>query len=136
MIKTLLRYSTHFALLLVLAPIDQIQAADTTSLSTLYWCSKRTGNELQLKPGPDCDPLIETKQEAEGGGGAGMANPPAKVTNLENAVGNFLKEYRELLNCCANDVSSFDDISKLEDQATVLIGQAVTSLPPAAFLAV
>ncbi|MBA2251658.1 MAG: hypothetical protein H0W13_02960 [Nitrospirales bacterium] len=136
MLKTLLRYSIKFVfLLIVLAPTDQIRAADTTSLSTLYWCAQRTGNELQPKPGPDCEPLVEARKEAADGDGAGKANPPAKVTNLEHAVGNFLKEYRQLLNCCASDVSSFDDISRLEDQATVLIGQAVTSLPPPALLA-
>lgn len=134
--NTLLRYSTQFVLpLIVLTPIDLIHAADTTSLSTLYWCAKRAGNELQLRPGPDCEPLVEANKEAEVVDGAGNAHAPIKITNLETAVGHFLKEYRELLNCCANDVSSFDDISKLEDQATVLIGQAVTSLPPAALLA-
>lgn len=137
MIHTLLRYRAPFAFLLIaLIPINQIQAADTTSLSTLYWCAQRTGNELQLKPGRDCEPLIETKKEAAEGDGAEKTNPPVKVANLEYAVGSFLKEYREFLNCCANDVSNLDDISTLEDQASVLIGQAVTSLTPAAFLAV
>jgi len=137
MVKTLLRYSAKFVLLLiVLSPIAQIQAADTTSLSALYWCAKRTGHELQLKPGPDCEPLVATKKETEVEDGPDKANPPVKGTNLEKAVSNFLKDYREFLNCCASDLSSFDDISKLEDQATVLIGQVVASLPPAAFLAV
>ena len=121
-------------LLMMLVPI-QTEAAETTSLSTLYWCAKRTGNELQLKPGADCEPLLETKKEGADAGGASKANPPVKVAKLEKAVSRFLTEYREFLNCCANDPSSLNDIVKLEDQASALIGQAVTTLPPAAFFA-
>jgi len=131
--NTLIAYGTPSIFLLIMLSLIQSEAAETTSLSTLYWCAKRTGNELQLKPGPDCEPLLEIKKEGADGDGTSKANSPVKVTNLENAVSSFLKEYREFLNCCANDPSSLNDLSQLEDQASALIGQAVTSLPPAAF---
>ena len=120
---------------LLLIPIDDLGAAETTSLSTLYWCAARAGNQLQLNSGPGCEPLIEAKQNSGRDDGTNDAKAPTNIGNLENAVSAFLRDYRALLDCCANDVSSTDDISKLEERASSLIADAVDHLSPAAFLA-
>jgi hypothetical protein len=120
---------------LLLIPVDDLGAAETTSLSTLYWCATRTGNQLQLKSGPGCEPLVEAKQNSGRDDGTSDPKAPTNIANLEAAVSAFLRDYRALLDCCANDVSSIDDISKLEDHASSLIADAVGQLPPAAFLA-
>lgn len=118
----------------MLIPAPSTHAAETTSLSTLYWCMNRTGNQFQLKAAPDCEPLVESTKSTSREDADDSARITPTIANLETAVSAFLGEYQGLLRCCANDVSSIEDVTRLEAQASALIANAVGKLSPAAFL--
>ncbi|HJU04459.1 MAG TPA: hypothetical protein VJ692_04850 [Nitrospiraceae bacterium] len=116
-----------------IAPPQSAIGADTTSLSALYWCAHRSGNELRLKPGPGCEPLVEKEEKERKSSKATRSFD--KTGNLERDVEMFLQQYRRLLACCAQEVESIEDAVALEEQASALIQEATTRLSPAAFLA-
>ena len=119
--------------LLLIAP--HAHAADTTSLSSLYWCPSRTGDELQLTAAPGCEPLIDEKKDADSPDRSAKTKPRPRIDDLETAVGAFLRDYRDFLRCCAQDSMQVDEVTDLEDRASDLLKEGVARIGPAAFLA-
>jgi hypothetical protein len=118
------RISLGFALVSMLfAP--HIEAAQTAPVTTLYWCPGRAGNEIQVKPGPDCTPLIEKKQDDQDK--TRSVREPIKTENLEGEVAAFLQRYRQFLACCTSDpaTTSLEDVEELRGQASHILEQVL-----------
>jgi hypothetical protein len=109
-------------------------AADTGNLSTLFWCPERPGNELQIKPGPGCQPLVEEKKDDQKEEKKRAKKtekspqmPSIQPDQIEAAVDAYLKDYRNFLACCAAAPDP-DRIDELEERASTLIKQTATHL--------
>ncbi len=104
----------------------QAEAAQTAPVTTLYWCPGQAGNEIQVKPGPGCTPLVQEKK-AGAQDESKAVREPIKTENLEREVTAFLQRYRQFLACCANDpgMTSLDDIEELRGQASHLLNQVL-----------
>lgn len=106
---------------------------ETRALTDLYWCPERVGKEVQLASGQGCQRLIENERPTASG--KSNARTSIKLDNIENAVGSFLLRYREFLACCAANLESDDQIKELETEASDLLRQTVSQIPPAFFFA-
>lgn len=119
------------ALLLAVLPglsATETGAVETKALTTLFWCPLKPGNELQVKPDPGCDPLVEEEKKPD------EKKPikkrevtPVKPENVEVTVSMFLKDYRNFLACCAQD-PDFDQLEELEARASALIKETMKNM--------
>jgi hypothetical protein len=106
-------------------------------VTTLFWCPSRSGNELQVKPGPGCHPLVEEKKaekphdERDGKTAKTIQEfPRIKTDQIESAVTGYLKEYRDFLACCAA-APDIEAAAELEERASDLIRQTASQLSAA-----
>jgi hypothetical protein len=113
---------------MVLSPAPVSIAAETASVATLFWCPGRSGNELQVKPGPGCHLLVEEKKDDETDEKAATNTdrqrevPTIGSDQIESAVSSYLKEYRNFLACCAA-APDMDEAAQLEERASDLLRQ-------------
>jgi len=92
----------------------------------IYWCPNRTPDQQYSKtPAPGCSPLVDeadkqraAERETQGEKKAGT---PVKIQNIQSDVSKFIQQYRQFLDCCANDVDSLAEVEKLHDQAFELL---------------
>jgi hypothetical protein len=101
-------------------------AAQTAPVTALYWCPGKAGNEIQVKPGPGCTPLVQEKKESAKGEPK-AEREPIKTEQLESEVTAFLHRYRQFLACCASDPAStsVEDLDELRDQASHILEQVL-----------
>lgn len=123
------------ALLATLSAISLNVMASGSSLaaSLIYWCADRKGDQqYSAKPGPGCVPLVEKKGKAgdehERSSPVEGASRDFKVENLQRDVSQFLKTYREFLECCKTDLSELGQIEKLAEEVGDLLASTQTQL--------
>ena len=103
-----------------------VEAAQTAPVTALYWCPGKAGNEIQVKPGPGCTPLVQEKKEGTKDDPE-AAREPIKTEKLESEVTAFLQRYRQFLACCTSDPSttSLEDLDELRGQASHILEQVL-----------
>lgn len=123
-VATQIRISVGFALASLLL-VAHVKAAQTAPITTLYWCPGQAGNEIQVKPGPGCTPLVEKKQESQGE--PKTERDPIKIEKLEGEVTEFLQRYRQFLACCASNPGtiSLEDLDELRAQSSHILEQVL-----------
>jgi hypothetical protein len=133
-VQTPLHYKTARwlgALLLACLPgflSSEADAAETTALTTLYWCPNQPGKELQVKSDPGCQSLVEAEKKPDDKKPSKPREPISiKPEQVETSVSKFLKEYRDFLTCCAND-PTFEQLDELEERASALIKETVKNM--------
>jgi len=96
-----------------------------SAASTIYWCPDRQSDQqYSSKPGPGCVPLVEKKEEAESqqeGRSSEREPREYKIDNLRSDVSQFLKRYREFLECCKTDLSELQQIEELGEDISELL---------------
>ncbi len=118
---------------LVLAGAGVAPFLQEPAQATLYLCTGKTGDIIQLQPGPDCKPLVDPKaeQQAEADKKPAKPRPDIGVTpdNIEASVASFLKRYREFMSCCSTDPAMTKGIDvdyaagEILKRANKLVGQ-------------
>jgi len=95
--------------------------------SALYWCPQRTPDQqYSAAPGPGCTPLAEKPDKP-----LESTRTPQKeirVENLQTEISNFLRDYRQFIDCCSTDIDSLKDLKELEERANQLLLTAQTVL--------
>jgi len=98
-----------------------------SAASALYWCPQRTPDQqYSATPGPGCTPLAEKPDKP-----AQDARTPQKeikAENLQTEISNFLRDYRQFIDCCSTDIASLNDLKELEERANHLLLTAQTVL--------
>ena len=107
---------------LVPITVEHVSAA-----SALYWCPHRSPDQqYSAAPGPGCTPLAEKPDKpAEG---AGTPQQEIRAENLQTEISNFLRDYRQFIDCCSTDIDSLKDLKELEERANHLLLTAQTVL--------
>ena len=111
----------------------EIFAADTAVVGSLFWCPQRPGHELQAKPAPGCQPLVEEmSDDAREGNKPKVPRefPGLGTDQIEHAVTTYLQEYRNFLASWAAS-PNLDEAAQLEARASDLIRQAAGHLSAA-----
>ena len=113
---------------LVLAGAGVAPFLQDSAQATMYLCPGKTGDIIQLQPGPGCKPLVDPKaeQKAEADKKPAKPRPDIGVTpdNIEASVASFLKRYREFMSCCSTDPAMIKDIDDLDYEAGEILKQA------------
>ena len=113
---------------LVLAGAGVAPFLQDSAQATMYLCPGKTGDIIQLQPGPGCKPLVDPKaeQKAEADKKPAKPKPDIGVTpdNIEASVASFLKRYREFMSCCSTDPAMIKDIDDLAYEAGEILKQA------------
>jgi len=93
----------------------------------LYWCPNRPADQqYTAAPEPGCAPLVDKKDASSAKSGTPF--PKIKVEHIQPEAAAFLKDYRQYVNCCANDTDSLDELGELENRATAILDSAQTGL--------
>ncbi|MGH7232409.1 MAG: hypothetical protein ACREJU_13785 [Nitrospiraceae bacterium] len=90
----------------------------------VYWCPNKTPDQqIAATPDTDCSPLVEKEsgEKENAPDGETKARKPVQIQNLQSEASEFLSEYRQFLECCANDVNSIDDLKNLQEQASAIL---------------
>lgn len=97
------------------------------AVSALYWCPQRPADQqYSAAPGPGCTPLAEKPDKPAGG--VHVPRKEIKAENLQTEISNFLRDYRQFLDCCSTDIASLKDLKVLEERANHLLLTAQTVL--------
>ncbi len=124
-------WGTLAVLLFISAALEGAQPAPASAQVQRYWCPDRPGAELQVQPGPGCEPLISEKEDEKDDQPDGRQ--PISLDTIEGTVAGFLARYREYLACCASDIGSARELDDLEKEASVILKE-LSRLPPVLFL--
>jgi len=113
---------------LVLAGAGVAPFLQEPAQATMYLCPGKTGDIIQLQPGPGCKPLVEPQAapKAEADKKPAKPRPDIGVTpdNIEASVASFLKRYREFMSCCSTDPAMIRDIDDMDYEAWEILKQA------------
>ncbi len=111
-----------------------ITAATVSAASPLYWCpDQKADRQYSAEQGPGCVPLVEKKetqakeQEAETSTND-RAPRDFKIENLQGNVSAFLREYRQLLDCCKTDPNELERVQNLGEEVSELLESAQSQL--------
>lgn len=118
-------------LLFISAALAGSQPALASAQVQRYWCPDRPGAELQVQPGPGCEPFIPEKEDEKDDQPDGRQ--PISLDTIEGTVADFLARYREYLACCASDIRSSLERDELEQEASDIL-ETLSRLPPVLFL--
>ena len=129
------RYSLRLRLMWILPvafvffPGSAIHELETAwAAPTLYWCPNRPADQqYTAAPEPGCAPLVEKKASSSAKSTA-APNPKIKVEHIQPEAAAFLKDYRQYVNCCANDTDSLDELDDLENRAVAILESAQAGL--------
>ncbi len=87
----------------------------------IYWCPNRTADQqIETVPTAGCKPLVEVDKTGEKEQKI-EEKPLIKIVELQNEASRFVQRYRKFLDCCVNDVGSFNKLEDLEEQATHIL---------------
>nr|MBI3612226.1 hypothetical protein [Nitrospirota bacterium] len=92
--------------------------------ATMYLCPGKTGDIIQVQPGPGCKPLVDQKAEADKQTAKPRPDIGVKPDNIETSVSSFLKRYREFMSCCSTDTGMLKEIDDLAYEAGEILKQA------------
>jgi hypothetical protein len=90
----------------------------------IFWCPDRTPDQqIAATQQPGCKPLVdeeEIKARKDKKAEAGVPfeeKPDIKIYLIQNEASKFVQQYREFLECCANNTDSIETIDDLIDEA-------------------
>jgi hypothetical protein len=96
-------------------PADPAQA-------TMYRCpNKPDYAQLQAKPGPGCEPIVEAEKEPEKKTDKKKEREPLAIADVEQSARAFMDQYRRFLACCATDPGSLEELEELEAQSSDIV---------------
>ncbi len=109
----------------LLASAVYFPPATTLAASTIYWCPDRKADQqYSARPGAGCVPLVKKNEQTNQEGEAVEKERPKrdyKVENLQSDVSEFLKKYRDFLECCKTDLTELRQIQELGDEVGDLL---------------
>jgi len=114
--------------------LSAIVAGTASAASPLYWCPDRKADQqYSATKEPGCVPLVEKKDtramEQEGEAAAnGKASRDFKIENLQRDVSDFLREYRQFLNCCKTDPNELQRVADLGEEVSELLESTQSQL--------
>ncbi len=92
--------------------------------STIYWCPDRKGDQqYSASPGAGCVPLVQKNERATQEDVVETQTPKReyRVENLQNDVSEFLKRYRQFLECCKTDLTELRQIQDFGEEVGNLL---------------
>ncbi len=98
--------------------------------SQLYWCPDRpTDRQYSATPAPGCRPFVDDEEKKKRADRKpDEERPPIKAQNLQSEASDFLKRYRQFVECCSTNPESLEELKSLADRATDLLEAAQNNL--------
>ncbi|MDE3224578.1 MAG: hypothetical protein KGO52_12775 [Nitrospirota bacterium] len=110
-------------LIAIVAGTSLVPFIQGSAQATMYLCPGKTGETIQIQPGPDCAPLVDQTPPDERRPVKPEISAAVKPGQLESAVSAFMHKYREFLSCCATDLTKKEELNDLEDEASEILKQ-------------
>jgi len=101
-----------------------------SAASTIFYCPDRKADQqYSSREGPGCVPLVEKEDpNADLQPREPRESGDLKIDNLQSDVSQFLKKYREFLECCKTNIGELRQIEELGEDVSELLASTQAKL--------